>query len=247
MRRSMRAAAVVVLLALCLTGWSTPAAADPVADEQAFVSHINGLRAANGLPALQVDVELTTIARRFAAEMAAAGRIWHNPAFSASVTQNWRKVGENVGVGPTVDSLHQAFVDSPAHLENLVDGEFTRVGVGVVHGGDGRIYTAHQFMQLFPAPAPAPPPPAPAPAASPPPPPAPVSAPSAASAPGAPATVGPPVTSAPASPEPVASIPVEGATAPAPAHRPAPAVVADPVHGARAGVLTGLRVLTGGS
>ena len=42
----------------------------------------------------------------------------------------------------------QAFINSPAHYRNLVDPAWTHVGVGVTFGGDGRMYTTHNFMAL---------------------------------------------------------------------------------------------------
>lgn len=132
------------------------AATDPRAAESAFVAKINALRAAKGLGALQVDGELTAIARRWASQMAAAGDISHNPDFSKWVTADWAKLGENVGMGPDVRSLHDAFVASPTHYRNLVDGDFTLVGVGVVVASDGTLFTAHQFERLAGTPAAAP-------------------------------------------------------------------------------------------
>ncbi|HVF74089.1 MAG TPA: CAP domain-containing protein [Acidimicrobiales bacterium] len=132
------------------------AAADPQAAEAAFVAKINALRAAKGLGQLRVDAELTSIARQWAARMASKGDIAHNPSFSAQVQANWVKLGENVGMGPTVDKLHAAFVASPTHYKNLVDGAFELVGVGVVVGANGILFTAHQFERLAPAGTPAP-------------------------------------------------------------------------------------------
>lgn len=145
------------------------AATDPQAAESAFVAKINALRAAKGLGLLQVDGELTAIARQWAARMAAKGDISHNPRFSAQVKANWIKLGENVGMGPTVDKLHAAFVASPTHYKNLVDGDFELVGIGVVVAPGGTLFTAHQFERLAPAAAPVatPKPPAPQPAAAP--------------------------------------------------------------------------------
>ena len=116
--------------------------------EQQFLSRINGLRSSKGLGGLTVDAELTGVARRWAANMARAGGISHNPSLASQVTENWVKLGENVGMGPDVDSLFTAFVQSPHHYANLVDPAFTRVGVGVVLTADGTIYTAHEFMLL---------------------------------------------------------------------------------------------------
>lgn len=193
--RGVVVAVVIALLGLLVP--AAPAAADASA-EQAFVASINRLRAERGLRPLQVDAELTAIARRWAGRMAAAGAISHNGGFSAAVTANWAKLGENVGRGPDVDDLMRAFVASPTHLANLVDAEFASVGVGVVER-NGELWTAHQFMTTFDEPAPAPPPPpptpAPAPAAAPAAPtsPLPVAVPAAVAAPGDVATSAIPV------------------------------------------------------
>jgi hypothetical protein len=71
-------------------------------------------------------------------------------------------VGENVGTGPEVGAIMNAFVGSPSHYANIVDARYDYIGVGVTWGSDGRMYTAHVFMDLggssapVPAPAPAP-------------------------------------------------------------------------------------------
>jgi hypothetical protein len=78
--------------------------------------------------------------------MAAARRIWHS-RISAGVTDSWRKLGENVGMGSSEPGLHAAFVASGSHLENLVDPAFDYVGVGVV-AADGAMFVSQVFMQL---------------------------------------------------------------------------------------------------
>ncbi|MBW3669117.1 MAG: hypothetical protein KY443_07890 [Actinobacteria bacterium] len=141
----------VVLAAMVVVGAPAPASTaevDPQAAESAFVARINALRASKGLGTLEVDGELTAIARRWAARMAAVGNISHNRNLQNEVTADWAKLGENVGMGPQIDKLHRAFVASPTHYKNLVDGDFTRVGVGVVVTADGTIFTAHQFERL---------------------------------------------------------------------------------------------------
>ena len=44
----------------------------------------------------------------------------------------WSTLGENVGFGGDVDSLHKAFMNSPAHKANILFFSFKHVGVGVV-------------------------------------------------------------------------------------------------------------------
>jgi uncharacterized protein YkwD len=92
---------------------------------------------------------LTRKARRWAATMSAAHRIWHS-RLPAGVTGNWEKVGENVGMGSSEQMLHAAFVQSPHHLENLVGPEFKYIGVGVVVAADGILFVSQMFMQPTP-------------------------------------------------------------------------------------------------
>jgi hypothetical protein len=184
--RNRGAIAVIVglLLALGLPG-ATPtagaSATNPAADEAEFVALLNGARAAAGLPALEVDAQLTGLARDWATHMAEGNcpvdpktgepaRICHASPISAGVTAKWQKLGENVGTGPSVQPVMDAFMNSPGHKANILDPAFTRVGVGVVWSGNA-LYTTHRFMKVAgdttaPAPEPDPepaPPPAPKP------------------------------------------------------------------------------------
>ncbi len=166
-----------------------PASAAPADDEAAFVAALNQVRAGVGLPPLQVDPELTALARQWARTMADAGHIYHASSLSAGVTNPWLKLGENVGVGADVQVLVDAFVASPGHYANIVDPAYTRIGVGVVYAGSA-LYTTHRFMQ----PADAAPPTTVAPPTTPPP--------STTSVPPPPDTSSPPTTgtAAPAAP-----------------------------------------------
>ena len=176
MRTTLRLlAAATVTLILLSTGAAAPqaSAAEPGLESQ-FVAGVNAVRADAGLPPLAVDGELTGVARAWADTMARENRIWHNPNLGGQVSAPWLKLGENVGTGVEVGAIMDAFVNSPAHYRNIVDADFDYVGVGVTYGSDGRMYTAHVFMDLdggapAPTPAPAPEPepaPSPAPAAA---------------------------------------------------------------------------------
>ena len=136
--------AVAALVAIGLLP-VTAAWADVASDEATFVARINDLRAARGLAALRVDATLTGKARAWAQTMAAHNRIWHS-VLSDGLPTGWQKLGENVGMGGTVDSLHTAFVNSPGHYGNLVDPAFDAIGVGVVRVGD-ILFVAQEFMQ----------------------------------------------------------------------------------------------------
>ncbi len=123
-----------------------------------FAARINSLRASKGLSQLQISSDLASVASRWTSRMVGAGQISHNPNLAGEVGGAWTKLGENVGVGYDVDSLMQAFINSPSHYQNLVEPGWNYLGVGVQVAGDGRIFTTHNFMQLAPgsaAPSPA--------------------------------------------------------------------------------------------
>ena len=232
-RRTLATMLVLVLGALVVG--AGPASADDARDETAFLARLNDLRTSQGLPALASNSALTGVARAWAGSMAAAGSISHNPSLASQGPSNWARLGENVGMGMDVPSVHNAFVNSPPHYRNMVDAGFDSVGIGVVRNGSGALFVTVNFMQAkavaaaapvpaaaapkpaAPAPAPGPAPgPAPAPARSPvrpsPGPPAPAvaaaPAPAAAQSPAAP--VAPPATTPEAAPvaAPVAPAPV---------------------------------------
>jgi Cysteine-rich secretory protein family len=160
-RRLAVAVCGLVTLALSATTMVAAVAAtgNPTA-ESGFISRIANLRAQHGVPPLATDAQLTDIARRWAARMAADGRLEHNPSLTSEYP-GWREMGENVGVGPDVDTIHQAFVHDPEHYANMVHATYQRVGVGVVTDSSGRLWVVEDFATLQgsappPAPAPAP-------------------------------------------------------------------------------------------
>ena len=138
----------MALLAPALsTALAGPAYADPGSEEAQFVALTNQLRVNHGLQPLASSGTLVSVARRWSSNMAAAGAISHNMNLPNEVSLAWEKLGENVGTGSTVDSIQNAFINSPHHYENLVDPVYNYVGIGVVDSG-GRIYVTVDFMQL---------------------------------------------------------------------------------------------------
>lgn len=122
--------------------------------ESEFVTMINDLRQSEGLGTLEVHEQLTAKARDWSHTMADAGEIWHSE-LPDGITVNWKRLGENVGMGGSVEALNQAFIDSPGHYENLIDPGFRHVGLGVTVDSDGTIFVSEVFMELASQPAPA--------------------------------------------------------------------------------------------
>ena len=127
------AIALLVLPALVSVG-ATPASAAPTSLESQFFDLLNQTRAAAGRAPLGWDEQLLPAARTWSAHMSSTGVLAHDPNMVgeiASIYPDWSRVGENVGVGPTVLSLHNAFVASGPHYANMI-GDFQRVAIAVV-------------------------------------------------------------------------------------------------------------------
>jgi uncharacterized protein YkwD len=146
----LRVPALFLLVFLLVAGLPLePADADSsiagTSVEADFVSRVNHERTSRGLAPLRVSSDLVTVARNHSRRMGDANHLHHNPNFGSEVT-SWRKVGENVGRGPSVSSLHTAFMNSPSHRNNLLDPAWTEVGIGV-KVVDGRIWVT-QLLRL---------------------------------------------------------------------------------------------------
>jgi uncharacterized protein YkwD len=156
--RGTVAAAILALTALLLAPAPTAAHADAGLESQ-FVAALNSARASQGLPALAITGDLTSVARAHSRVMADADHLHHNPDLGSAVS-GWRKVGENVGRGPSVSSIHGALMNSPGHRRNILDPDWTELGMGVVVE-DGQLWVTQVFRtpaKAAPASAPAPPP-----------------------------------------------------------------------------------------
>lgn len=119
--------------------------ATAVAEERQFVALINASRVAAGRSAYVTRGDLVSVARSQATRMASSQRLAHNPGLTTAV-RSYRWVGENVGLGDDVAGLHRAFLASPAHRANIVDAQFTEVGIGIAIRG-GRIWVCEVFRQ----------------------------------------------------------------------------------------------------
>jgi uncharacterized protein YkwD len=121
----------VLVAALLVALVPAPEAARADAGREAdFVAAVNRERAEAGLPTLAVAADLTAVARRHSARMADQGKMHHNPNLASDVG-GWLKVGENVGRGPSVSSIHTALMNSSGHRRNILDGEWSQIGIGV--------------------------------------------------------------------------------------------------------------------
>jgi hypothetical protein len=141
-----RPGALVLALAMIAAAglWASPAHAQGTGE---WLRMVNDLRSSRGLAPLQLDANLSSLAQRWSEKMAADGAISHDPNLAGGVTADWTKLGENVGTGTDRQGIWQAFLNSPPHLANLVDPQFTHIGIGTTFVGD-REFVVHRFMAV---------------------------------------------------------------------------------------------------
>jgi len=131
---------IVGLLALLLFSAGSASAALPK-PEAKLLGFTNAARSDHGLKPLVRAARLRDIAEEQARVMAANGLLEH----SGVVPPRCSAWAENVGLGPTLRSVHRAFMASPAHRANVL-GPYGSVGLGVVKDGD-TVWVAEVFCK----------------------------------------------------------------------------------------------------
>jgi len=138
--------ATIVAAALATMALGLSAGADSVTEGE-FLAKINAERSSRGLNKLSVDGGLVAHARNHTQDMINAGAIFHSTEaeLKAAAGSGWSSIGENVGRGGSVSSLHAAFMDSPGHRANIL-GDYNYAGVGT-GTSNGVLYVTVVFMK----------------------------------------------------------------------------------------------------
>lgn len=142
MLRKLAALVLAPAILLGVAGITAATAGDSHAS--AFVSKTNSARQSRGLRPYVVKSDLNAVAARHSARMASKNSLYHNPSLGSEVS-GWQVVGENVGMGGSVDSIHQAFMDSTSHRDNILSRTFTEIGIGTVTDDRGVIWVTQVF------------------------------------------------------------------------------------------------------
>ncbi len=121
-----------------------PAPALPVPQLDATLQRVfdltNAQRTAQGLAPLRLNQNLVNSASWFAADMAAHNvlNLTHVDSLGRDAPTRilafgypWSWYGENIAMGyPSADAVVSAWMGSPGHRENILNGIFTEIGVG---------------------------------------------------------------------------------------------------------------------
>lgn len=115
--------------------------------EQEVIRLVNEIRAENGLKALTYDWELARVARYKSQDMKDNRYFSHtSPVYGTPFQMmknfgiSYRSAGENIARGyATPQAVVNAWMNSSGHRANILNGGFTRIGVGYV--ADGNYWT----------------------------------------------------------------------------------------------------------
>lgn len=119
--------------------------------EQRVVELTNAERTKQGLPALQIDTELSKVARIKSEDMQKNNYFDHNsPTYGSPFDMmkkfgiSYKSAGENIAQGQrTPEEVVQAWMNSAGHRANILNNGFTHIGVGYVESGN---YWTQQFI-----------------------------------------------------------------------------------------------------
>ncbi len=146
-RRIVRAAVLTLALATLIGPLAANTAAAANSREKELRTHINEVRDNRGARKLGMKRFLVRAARRHSRQMASTGQLVHSTDLASYAgRRDWNILGENIGYGPSVDVLHDAFMDSPPHRKNQLNRRFRNIGVGMAVGDDGRIWVTVLFL-----------------------------------------------------------------------------------------------------
>lgn len=131
---------------------STTPATGLTADEQRAVDLMNADRQAAGLAPLKVNLSLVRLAENYAQDMINRNFFSHyNPEGKSPFDRmsaagiSYRYAGENLAINTSVDKAEVAFMNSSGHRANILNPNFTEVGIGVRYKG-GSVYVVQEFI-----------------------------------------------------------------------------------------------------
>lgn len=131
---------------------TTAPVAGLTAAEQQMLNLVNQERAKAGLQPLKADLELTKVARLKSQDMINKNYFDHNSPTYGSPFQmmkqfgiTYRTAGENIAGNQSVERAHTALMNSQGHRANILNSQYTHIGIGIQNGGQYSM----MFTQMF--------------------------------------------------------------------------------------------------
>jgi uncharacterized protein YkwD len=155
-RRGIASLAVLGSLALAATGCFPASGSAPTAScgmdafSSAELSSLNADRAANGLPGLAANGQLTCLAQNWSQYMASTNTFAHqnlSAVLASPGYQGYSTLGENILEGPagmSAADMNTTWMNSPDHRANILSPAYRWVGIGVATSG-GTVWATEDF------------------------------------------------------------------------------------------------------
>ena len=124
------------------------------ADEAKAFQLLNADRAANGLPALKINTSLVRLAENYGQDMINRNYFSHyNPEGQSPFDRmkqagiSYSAAGENLAINSSVTAAETAFMNSSGHRANILNSNYTDVGIGVRTNTAGSVYVVQEFIK----------------------------------------------------------------------------------------------------
>ena len=105
-------------------------------------------RTANGLRTLCANAQLTAIAQDWANQMAQSHSLTHRDLSTVAHTTPFNHLGENILeclCTMSAAQIESTFMGSPEHRDNILDGAFVAVGIGIAYSTNGQVWVAIDY------------------------------------------------------------------------------------------------------
>jgi uncharacterized protein YkwD len=144
------AAALLPFALAALASPSDGGASESLEKEMARLVNIE--REARGIPPLQYIPALAEVARQHSRAMLDSGKFSHQADGRqmeeriGQAVNDVCKFGENITKHYTIDYAISDLMGSSGHRGNLLNPEFTAIGIGIVKGNGGFLYITQDFV-----------------------------------------------------------------------------------------------------
>ncbi|MBR0596884.1 hypothetical protein KCX82_03250 [Clostridiales bacterium BAD-6] len=137
------------------TAVSAPSTEGVGSYEQQVIDLVNKERAAAGLPALTLNTKLAGVAEKKAEDLRDKNYFSHtSPTYGSPFDMmkqfgiTYKAAGENIARGQqTPSAVMNGWMNSQAHKNNILNKNFTQIGVGYVTDSNGGTYWVQMFIR----------------------------------------------------------------------------------------------------
>lgn len=109
------------------------------------LTELNADRTAYKLRTLPIQGDAQNKAQAWADKLAKENTLYHS-TLPSGIKVKWCSIGENVGYGPNVPAIEDAYMASAGHKANILATKWNGVGVGYATNGK-RVFTVQVFIK----------------------------------------------------------------------------------------------------